>query len=105
MTAVCFIRSEGLITGFELKGHSGFDRSGSDILCAAISSAAYMTVNAITDVLFLNADISEEDGYMKMKLSSQDAVKAQDILKGFELHMNGLSEQYQRNIKVIYSEV
>ena len=105
MTAVCFIKSDGLIIGFELEGHSGFKRRGSDIICAAISSAAYMTVNSITDVLFLNADICQDDGYMKMKLSLQDALKAQDILKGFEIHMNELSKQYQRNIKVNYSEV
>lgn len=101
MTAVSFIKSDDLITGFELKGHAGFSKKGTDdLLCAVISSAVYMTVNTITDVLMLDADICEKDGYMKMRLSSQDALKAQDILKGFELHITELSKQYQRNIKV-----
>ncbi len=64
-----------------------------------------MTANTITDILSLDADISVDDGYLMMRLSSQDAMKAQDILRGFELHMNELSQQYQNNIKVDYSEV
>ncbi len=105
MTAVRFIVSEGLITGFELSGHSGFAEEGSDIVCAAVSSASFMTANTVTEILSIDADISVDDGFMKMKLSSQDALKAQHILRGFELHMNELSQQYQNNIKVDYSEV
>ncbi len=105
MTAIRFITSRSVILGFELKGHSGFAEAGSDIVCAAVSSAAFMTANTITEILSINADVSVDDGFMKMKLSSQDAMKAQDILRGFELHMNELSQQYQNNIKVDYSEV
>ncbi len=105
MTALRFITSRSVILGFELKGHSGFAEEGTDIVCAAVSSAAYMTVNTITDIIGLDADASAKDGYMMMRLSSQDAMKAQDILRGFELHMNELSQQYQNNIKVDYSEV
>ena len=105
MTAVRFITSESLITGFELSGHSGYAEEGSDIVCAAVSSAAFMTCNTITEILGIDADISADSGFMMMKLSSQDALKAQDILRGFELHMNELSQQYQNNITVNYSEV
>ncbi len=105
MTALRFITSRSVILGFELSGHSGYAEEGYDIVCAAVSSAAYMTANTITDILSIDADISVDDGYMMMKLSSQDALKAQDILRGFELHMNELSQQYQNNIKVDYSEV
>ncbi|MBQ8001593.1 MAG: ribosomal-processing cysteine protease Prp [Ruminococcus sp.] len=102
MTAVCFITSEELIIGFELKGHSDYAEEGSDIVCAAVSSAAYMTANTITDILCLEAEATADDGYMMMRLSSQDALKAQDILRGFELHMKELSQQYQNNIKVVF---
>ena len=105
MISIRFIKEYNLILGFELKGHSGYAEHGSDIVCASVSSAAYMTANTITDVLDLDADIAVDDGYMKMKLTSQNAMKAQNILKGFELHMNELSQQYQINIKVNYSEV
>ncbi|MBQ2943512.1 MAG: ribosomal-processing cysteine protease Prp [Ruminococcus sp.] len=105
MTVVRFIASEESILGFELQGHSGFAEEGEDIVCAAVSSAVYMTANTITEIIGLDAEISVDDGFLSMKLSSQNALKAQDILRGFELHINELSQQYQSNIKVIYSEV
>ncbi len=105
MTVIRFIRSQGSLVGFELQGHSGFAQEGEDIVCAAVSSATYMTANTITDIIGIDAEISVDDGFLTMKLSSQDAMKAQDILRGFELHINELSQQYQSNIKVIYSEV
>ncbi len=105
MINICFIRSGKTITGFELSGHSGFAEQGSDIVCAAVSSAAFMTANTVTEILNLNADISVDDGFLRMELTSQDVLKAQDVLRGFELHMTELSQQYQSNIKVDFSEV
>lgn len=105
MINIRFIKKENLITGFDIKGHSDYAKEGSDIVCASVSSAAYMTANTITEIIGVSADIEVNDGYMMMKLTSHDALKAQDILKGFELHMTELSKQYQINIKVNYSEV
>ncbi len=105
MIKICFIKDKDLLLGFEMKGHSGYAEHGSDIVCASVSSAAYMTANTVTEIIGLPADISVDDGYMMMKLTSHDALKAQDILRGFELHMNELSQQYQINITVNYSEV
>ena len=105
MINICFIKDENLIVGFEIKGHSGYSDEGSDIVCASVSSAAYMTANTITEILGLSADISVDEGYMMMKLTSHNAMKAQDILRGLELHLCELSQQYQINITVNYSEV
>lgn len=105
MIDIRFIKDKTFITGFEIKGHSGYSEEGSDIVCASVSSAAYMTANTITEIVGLDADISVDDGYMMMKLTSHDALKVQDILKGFELHITELSKQYQINIKVNHSEV
>ncbi|MBQ4105017.1 MAG: ribosomal-processing cysteine protease Prp [Clostridia bacterium] len=105
MINIRFITTHSTLTGFEMNGHSGYSESGSDIVCAAVSSAAYMTANTVTDVLGIDADISVSDGFMMMKLSAKDAQIAQDILRGFEIHVCELSEQYKSNISVIYSEV
>ncbi|MGN0453476.1 MAG: ribosomal-processing cysteine protease Prp [Ruminococcus sp.] len=105
MTNICFIKSQGLITGFRLDGHSGFAAEGEDIICAAISSAAYMTVNTITDVIGLDADTRVADGLLSMELSPRIAPEAQDILNGFLLHIKELSKEYPNNITVIITEV
>lgn len=105
MIKVSFAVSGDEIQGFTLTGHSGLATEGEDILCAAVSSAAYMTVNTITDILGLNPNIEVDDGFMAIKLSSAEIKKAQDILCGFRLHLTALSEQYKDNITVKISEV
>ena len=47
MTKVIFYKSGNIFYGFEEQGHTGFDESGSDILCAALSSMTMLIVNAI----------------------------------------------------------
>ena len=105
MIEAIFTVTENVIVGFEISGHSDYSEQGRDIICAAVSSAAYMTVNTITDVQFLEADITENDGLMKLSLSPEDAKAAEIILNGFLLHLNALSEQNKDYIKVKISEV
>ena len=98
---MCFLMRGDDIAGFELSGHSGAGVSGSDIVCAAISSAAYMTANTITDVIHAKAKVSASDGQMKLYISDESTAECQPILKGFMLHMQGLRKQRPQNIKII----
>ena len=83
---------------FTIKGHSGSAEEGRDIICAAVSSAAYMTANTITEVLGVDAEAEVDDGYMYFKFSGSNA--AGDIVKGLLLHLEQLSEQYPDFVKV-----
>ena len=90
MINAIFTVKGGYVLGFEISGHSDFSEQGSDIVCSAVSSAAYMTANTITEVQHLNAEITVNDGFMKLNLSQQDAKTAEVILNGFLLHLNSL---------------
>lgn len=79
--------------GFEIDGHSGYAENGYDIVCASVSSAAYMIANTLTDVFGYNADIEVNDGYMQFKLKDADET-GKKIIEGFALHVGQLSEQY-----------
>ena len=105
MIQAVFTVESKIITGYEISGHSDFSEQGSDIVCSAVSSAAYMTANTITEVQHLNAEITVNDGFMKLNLSQQDAKTAEVILNGFLLHLNSLKEEYKEFIKVKISEV
>lgn len=105
MITVTFFCSDNLICGFKISGHSGFSVEGSDIVCAAVSSAAYMTANTITEILHINADVTENDGFMSLSLSKGEAEKSAVVLDGLRLHLTALSEQYTKYIKVKISEV
>lgn len=101
-----FVLSSGEIVGFNISGHAGLAPAGQDILCAAVSSAAYMVLNTISDVIKANANITVNDlGAMSLKVSTKDYLACKDILLGFKLHLLALEEQYPEHIIVNYMEV
>ncbi|MEE1154583.1 MAG: ribosomal-processing cysteine protease Prp [Acutalibacteraceae bacterium] len=99
--------AQGDLVGFRITGHSGYAESGSDIVCAAISSVALMVANTITEIIGVNAeiDVDEENGDMLLRVFQKDATACRDILQGFRLHMLLLEEQYSDYLIVNSTEV
>lgn len=95
----------GELLGFCISGHSNYAKSGNDIICASVSSAAYMVANTITDVIHAIADIEIDDGYMYFMIQRKYIPSCQNILAGLKLHLITLEEQYSNNISVNYMEV
>lgn len=107
MTKVRFFADSGVINGFEVSGHStsGCDDELGKLVCAFVSSAAIMSANTVTEVIFDAAEVivGEDNAriYLMVKNPKQST---KDVLEGFKLHMEQLAEQYANSIKVI-SEV
>ena len=53
MTAVKLIYQGKTLTGIESRGHSGFASSGSDIVCAAVSTIMQMLMLGLEDIAHL----------------------------------------------------
>ena len=104
MIRVKFLIGNNRLTGFEIKGHAMFAESGKDVVCAAVSSAAYMAANTVTDIIGAKATVKATDGTMLLEVN-EPCGKCLAVLKGFELHVTELSKQYPKNIKVIYGGV
>ena len=107
MTEARYLFEDDILVGFHLKGHSTA-AAGDDVgrlVCASISSAAYMTANTITEIIGADAlaEVNEEAGEMLFKVKS-DYETALTVLLGFKLHMEQLSEQFTDYIRII-SEV
>lgn len=96
--AVFTIRNSNPVA-FTVNGHSGSAESGRDIICSAVSSACYMAVNTITEIIGENVDATVEDGYMKISLCGESKA-ATDILKGLMLHISELSKDYPNFISI-----
>ena len=101
MTSVKFLADKKLF-GFEISGHStvNCDDEVGKTVCAAVSSAAYMTANTITEIIGDKADAKVFDGkmYFAVKNPSDAAIM---ILEGLKLHLTELSMQYSNNIKIL----
>lgn len=92
ITVSFYVKKEPV--GFEVSGHSGYADEGSDIICSAVSSCAYMTANTATEIMGLSPEIEVKDGYMRLIFNDTEALKAKDILNGFRLHINALADEY-----------
>ena len=101
MTSVEFLADEKGLYGFIISGHSsvnGDDEVGK-IVCSAVSSAAYLAANTITEIIGDKAlaDISEAKMFFSVKNPSDKTVA---VLKGLKLHLTELSNQYSNNIRI-----
>lgn len=88
-----------------MTGHCTADENDEEgrLVCASVSSAAYMTANTITEIIGDKADIEVNDGEMILNVKNPSD-KTIAILEGFKLHIQQLEEQYKDCIKV-YLEV
>ncbi|MGN1320486.1 MAG: ribosomal-processing cysteine protease Prp [Acutalibacteraceae bacterium] len=102
MTSVKFLLNGESITGYEITGHSSSDCNDDEgkIVCAAISSAAYMAANTITEIIGdeCDADVQDAKMFFRVKNPGQNTIA---VLEGFKLHITELSKQYSNRIRII----
>ena len=107
MTIATFYTEGSRITGFEVKGHSGFASQGEDIVCAAITSAIRLVDTTMNDVLGLEVSVKakQKDASITLKLPASlggtNESTCQALLTGIMVHFVELSEEYPENISVL----
>ena len=107
MTTVTFFTESSRITGFDVKGHSGYAEAGTDIVCAAITSAVRLTEATVNDIFGLAATVKvrEKSGSISLRLpgglSDRDEHAVQGLLSGLMLYFSELHDEYPDNIEVL----
>lgn len=105
MTKVEIFNHDGRINGFSVSGHSGYAEEGSDIVCAAVSSAVQFAECTVNDVLGNHANVKMNQDEPRVTLTlpaacdDEDAVQA--VLTGFMLTMCSLRDDYPDYIEVL----
>lgn len=112
MTEIKFVYDNNVISGFEIKGHSGFNPGGPDILCASISATSQMTTNGILDWIGVDyeevvKECSPRAGTLVVEVPNPFYLKlaCQHLLKSFKMYVEGLAELYPDYVKVERSEL
>ena len=105
MTTVEFFNQDGRITGFSVSGHSGYGEEGSDVVCAAVSTAVTFAEATINDVLGAQAKtkVNQDEARVTLKLPAsceeEDAIQA--VLTGMMLTLSSLRDDYPDHIEVL----
>lgn len=106
MISARFRFENGRYTAFAVSGHAMFAGFGQDIVCASVSSALQLTVNGITEILKIPAEVAAGENEISLKLPQNCAdAAANTFLCAFCLQLQLLEEDYPKNIKLIISEV
>ncbi len=84
MTHVRFFRRNGVFCGMTAWGHSGYGESGSDIVCAAVSTAVGIVLRAVGDVAKVDADATaeEETATVTLRLPNDLTDRQQTLCSG-----------------------
>ena len=101
MTSVKFLSKQESLYGFEIKGHSSIDCNDDDgkLVCAAVSSAAYLAANTITEIIGDDCEAEVDDALMRVEVLSPSH-ETIVVLNGLKLHLTELSKQYSKRIKI-----
>ncbi len=100
-----FSVSEKGIEAFTFSGHAGLAPAGEDVLCAAVSAMALLTVNTLQEVFGVRFDLvqREEDGFLSLTIREVPSGKesaAYGVLQVLLLQMKDLREQYPDRLSV-----
>ncbi len=105
MTRVEFFTEGERITGFSVSGHSGYAEAGSDIVCAAVSTAVTMAEATVNEVCGAQAKVRvrEEDASVTLTLpaSCDEEESVQAVLAGMLLTLCSLRDDYPDYIEVL----
>lgn len=107
MTTVTFHMEGDRICGFDALGHSGYAEAGSDIVCAAVTSAVRLVDATVNDVLGLAASVKTDEKDAKISfrlpggLSAAAETCCQSLLTGLMVYFAQLHDEYPENIEVL----
>lgn len=82
-----------------VSGHSGYDVSGFDIVCASVSSIVITTVNAIIRLNTSSIKYEEKDGFVSIDVINHDEIIDKLIINMLDL-LEKLEKQYEKYIKI-----
>ncbi|MBQ8555926.1 MAG: ribosomal-processing cysteine protease Prp [Clostridia bacterium] len=94
-----YLDSASRITGFSIKGHSGYAEEGSDIVCAGISALAITTDQALCQLLHLSPiEKGGDDGYLEVMLpqgmTAQQMQDAQLLMSALHIGLENIAQAY-----------
>ena len=82
-----------------ITGHANYQEYGKDIVCAAVSSMAICTINAIYAFENNSISIEEKTGFLEIIILKQDKVTI-TLLESLIRCLKDLEQDYPTNIKI-----
>ena len=100
-----FVDDASRITGFSVKGHSGYAEEGSDIVCAGISALVITTENALCQLLKLSPiERGGEDGFIEVllpeRMTEAQMHDAQLLMNTLHIGLENIAQAYPDYVRL-----
>lgn len=106
MIKVVLLSHGDRVVGFRVSGHAGFAESGSDVVCAGVTTAVQLTANGVTECAGIAAEVQVEENLVSLLLPEGCCDGAAFLLlEAFELQMGVMAQEYKENVALTYAEV
>lgn len=106
MIEVVLLSHGDCVVGFRVSGHAGYAESGSDVVCAGVTTAVQLTANGVTECAGVAAEVQVEENLVSLLLPERcrnDAALL--LLEAFELQMGVMAQEYKEYVALTYAEV
>ncbi len=99
MIKVNIKKEDNIITNIKIDGHAGYGISGTDIVCASVSSIVITSINAIIKLDNEALDYKQDEGFVEVNIKKHN--KYIDILiENMISLLKELENQYKKYIKI-----
>ncbi len=110
MTNVTIYRNKQKnIVRYKIEGHTGFNESGKDIVCAAVSAVAQTAALGLIGILNISVECEMKDAYFECnlpeKIDADVREKVNIILETMILGIKEFEDQYSKYIRISETEV
>lgn len=98
MTTIVIFKSNDSYKGFTCMGHAGYARSGSDIVCAAISILVINTLNSIEELAKekMITESDEEEGYIECHFPDGINEKTKLLMDSMVMGLKEIERNYSK---------
>ena len=99
MIKVNIKKEDNIINNIKIDGHAGYGISGTDIVCASVSSIVITSINAIIKLDNEALDYKQDEGFVEVNIKKHN--KYIDILiENMISLLKELEYQYKKYIKI-----
>lgn len=93
--------ADGKIVRLEVRGHAGYAEHGSDIVCAAVSTACTMTINGIEAQNLAKLTYKESDGFLTCDIPEDREQGADLLLNSLMITIYEIAKQYKKYLFIL----
>lgn len=97
---VCSVNKNDALYEVEIKGHSGYETIGKDIVCSSVSSSFILTVNLL-EKINSNFNFKSDENIPMMKVTINNYTDIDEkILDNLIECLSDVSNQYPKYLKI-----